>query len=121
MTTGRDRGVATVMAVLLVQVLVIAALGGSVVAAVALAHARASAVADLAALSGAQAWGEGCGAAAVVASANGMTLGSCTADGQDVRVEVIAPLPQAAIRAVRLLGASLPEIRAAARAGPASG
>lgn len=95
-----------------VLLLVGAALG--VVAALVVAHRAAQSGADLAALAGAQALGQGsdgCGAAAETASANGVRLRGCATLGRVVEVRVSAPGP-------RWLGQTS-DLSARARAGPA--
>ena len=106
-----ERGSATVYAVsLLAALLAVAAAlawaGGAVVA-----HRRAQAAADLAALAGASHPESGCAQADAVAGANGATLLECRAAGGHVwvTVEVIGP---------PLVG-RIPHLAARAHAGPA--
>lgn len=88
----------------IVGILAILVIIGGVVAAAGIAHAsavRAQAVADLAALAGAEcrqsglvfagASGDGCDCARQVAQANEVILGACSQDGFDVRVTIDAP------------------------------
>lgn len=106
-----ERGSATVYAVALMAVVlsVAAALawaGGAVVA-----HRRAQAAADLAALAGASHPESGCARAEAVADANGASLLHCRAAGGHVwvMVEVIGP---------QMVG-RVPRLAARAHAGPA--
>jgi secretion/DNA translocation related TadE-like protein len=88
-----------------------AALG--VVAALFHAHRVAQSAADLAALAGATALadgGDGCGAAAGIATANGAALDACRVQGSDLTVTVRVTGP-------RWLGQSA-DLVAQARAGP---
>jgi secretion/DNA translocation related TadE-like protein len=74
------------------------------------AHRKAQAAADLAALAGATALRDGrdpCGVAAQVAIANGVTTQTCATDGSGVEVSVVVRLPE-------VLGNR--EVRARARA-----
>jgi secretion/DNA translocation related TadE-like protein len=100
-----------VVACLGVLMLLGAALG--VVAAMVVAHRRAEAAADLAALAAAHAvqlGGDACVQAARVARGNGAGLTSCAVTGQDVVIEVVVPGP-------RWLGQRA-DLRARSRAGP---
>ena len=93
-------------------VLVGAALG--VVGAMVNAHRVAQSAADLAALAGAEAVGDGrspCAAASRIADANGADVTACVVDGRDVAVEVTVTGP-------RWLGQEH-DLVAEARAGPA--
>ncbi|MBM0123816.1 Rv3654c family TadE-like protein [Pimelobacter simplex] len=112
-----ERGAATVLAVTLAGVLLLVGAATGVVGAIVVAHRRAQAAADLAALAGAVAVGHSgrdpCAAAAGVAQANGAVLATCQVDGADVLVEVRVGGP-------RWLGQDQ-DLMAAARAGPASG
>jgi len=106
-----ERGSATVYAVsLLAALLAVAAAlawaGGAVVA-----HRRAQAAADLAALAGASHPGSGCAQAETVAGANGATLLECRSDGGHVWVTVEVTGPP-------LVG-RVPRLAARAHAGPA--
>lgn len=111
-----QRGAATVVAVALAGVLLLVGAATGVVGAIVVAHRRAQAAADLAALAGAVAQGRGqdpCAAAAEVAGVNGAVVATCRVDGADVLVEVRVAGP-------RWLGQDR-DLLAAARAGPASG
>jgi secretion/DNA translocation related TadE-like protein len=81
----------TVLAVALLGFLLLVTAALGVVAAIVVAHRRAQAAADLAALAGAAAWqraADACGEAGAVAAANHARLSSCQVAGQDVMVTV---------------------------------
>jgi secretion/DNA translocation related TadE-like protein len=108
-----ERGAATVVVMAGVGLLMVVALGIGGAEGLLLAHRRAQAAADLAALAGAGArasGGDPCAAAAAVASANEAELRSCAVVPVGVDVVVAVPGPQ-------LLGRS-PMLTARARAGP---
>ena len=108
-----DRGAATVLAVAFLGVLVLVGAALGVVGAMVNAHRVAQAAADLAALAGAEAIGDGaspCDAASRIATANGAGITQCAVDGRDVRVEVTVTGP-------RWLGQQH-DLVAEARAGP---
>jgi secretion/DNA translocation related TadE-like protein len=110
-----ERGSATLFAVAVVGLLVLVGAALGVVGAMVHAHRVAQSAADLAALAGAQARGDGrdpCAAAASNAQANGAAVDSCTVDGFDVRVRVTVVGP-------RWLG-QRHDLSAEARAGPAA-
>lgn len=119
MTTWRseDRGMAVVWSLALVNVLLLAGFASSAVAALAVARQRAAAVADIAALSAAQALADPCGRAAQVAGENGMALTRCEPDGVDAVVQVSAPAPAIVVRLLGFLGRPADDVRASARAG----
>lgn len=108
-----ERGSASIVVVALAGVLLLIGLAASHVTATAVAHRRAQAAADLAALAGAGAHQRGedpCPVAADVAARNHARLASCVDHGKDVVVEVTVEGPE-------LLGlAATPTGRA--RAGP---
>lgn len=113
------RGAATVLAVAMAGVLLLVGAATGVVGAIVVAHRRAQAAADLAALAGATALAGGrtghpgrdpCPAAAEVAEANGAVLATCLVDGADVVVGVRVSGP-------RWLGQDR-DLSASARAGP---
>jgi len=112
-------GSATVLVVVLVGVLVMVALLGAAGAGVLVAHRRASAAADLAALAAADALGPGragtraCSAAGRVSAANGAEMMSCEVQGDDVLVRV-------GIEARPITGWWSLTVPARARAGPVS-
>ena len=89
---GQDeRGAATVLAVAFLGVLVLVGAALGVVGAMVHAHRVAQSAADLAALAGAEAVGDGgdaCSAAAGIAAANGADLTVCEVAARDVRVQV---------------------------------
>jgi secretion/DNA translocation related TadE-like protein len=100
-------------AVACLGLLLLVGAGLGVVTALVTDHRRAQTAADLAALAGALAvtrGGDGCGAAAQVAGANGANLSACRLAGLDVRVTVVVTGP-------RWLGAHA-DLAAEARAGP---
>ena len=108
-----ERGAATVLAIAFLGVLVLVAAALGVVGAMVHAHRVAQSAADLAALAGAEAVGDGddpCTAAARIAGANGADLTACRVEVRDVRVEVTVAGP-------RWLGQTH-DLVAEARAGP---
>lgn len=108
-----ERGVATVYAVGLVAVLVVASVLLTLVASLFVGRREAEKAADLAALAGAQAHqagADGCAAARERAEQNGAAVTSCALDGADVLVEV-------EVRGRRLLARLA--VPGRARAGPA--
>lgn len=105
---ARERGAATVLLVCLLTLLLVVTGAVLAVSRVAVARAKVSAAADLAALAAASA-GE-CSAATTVAAANGGVLASCEAVGPDFQVSVSLPV-------VVLSGREL-TLSAQARAGP---
>ncbi|HWU21803.1 MAG TPA: Rv3654c family TadE-like protein [Nocardioides sp.] len=114
MSTGDQRGGATVLVVAVLGVLLLLGAALGVAGAMIAAHRRAQAAADLAALGAArvlQTGGDACGQAAVLAGANGAVLTTCTVEGADVRVEVTAEGPH-------WLGQTA-DLAAESRAGPA--
>lgn len=115
MTPGGDRGAAAVLVLALAGLLSLVGATTSAVAAVAVARQRAAAVADLAALAGAQHALEGqavaCGWAARVADESAAALRSCRLDGDVVAVVSLVRPPGPLGR----LGVAT----AQARAGPA--
>lgn len=88
----RERGSATVHVAVLLVGLTMVALLGAVGGSLLVAHRRAAAAADLAALAAAEARDSGPGAACVAAArvseANRAALTRCRVDGRDVVVEV---------------------------------
>lgn len=115
--TGTDRGAATVLALALVHLLLLLGMVGAVIGSIALTRARAATIADLAALAGAQSWGDPCTDARSVAEANGMATVSCAIDGTDVVVEIAAPTPDVVGRWFAMIGREPTPVRASARAG----
>ena len=112
--TGDQRGAATVLAVAMTGVLLLAGAAAGVVGAIVVAHRQAQAAADLAALAGASTLavggGDACRAASGVATANDAELRSCSVLGSDVLVEVVVAGP-------RWLGQDQ-DLVGTARAGP---
>lgn len=108
-----QRGSASVLAVVLVGALSVAAVLVAAVGAVVADQRRVASAADLAALAGAaavQSGGDGCASAAAVARRNAARLASCAVVGSAVTVRTS--------RETRpLLGTRL-TVRSAARAGP---
>lgn len=93
-----DAGASSVLllAVLMVALVLVGAVGG--LSGAVLARHRATAAADLAALAGAdvlagRAPGEACAAAAEVAAANGARLSQCSAEGTDLLVGTLVTPP----------------------------
>jgi secretion/DNA translocation related TadE-like protein len=111
---GRDdTGAASLFAIACLSVLLLVGAALGVVAAVVAAHRTAQSAADLAALAGAAAVGDGldgCAAAARIAGANGARLDGCQVWGRDVTVDVTVTGPE-------WLGQS-GDLGAQARAGP---
>ena len=113
---GAERGAGTVMALAIIAVLLVLAVGVVGLIQAQAAAGRARLAADLAALGGATALsslvapGDPCAVAGTVAQANGATLTGCTVDGEDVTVHVAV--------GVRVLGVGR-TAAASARAGPA--
>ena len=116
--TSRERGAATVWSLALVNVLLLVGLGAAAVGALAVTRQRAATVADVAAVAGAQALVDACVDAVAIVEANGMATVACQLDGVDVVIEVRAEAPPVVSRLFGLLGRSVPEVRATARAGP---
>ena len=109
-----ERGAVTVLAVAMLAVLVLVASAIAVGEAMVVAHRRAQAAADLAALASAQAVQHArdpCDAASRVATANGAALTACAVAGYDVTISVTVAGP-------RWLGAH-GDFGARAKAGPA--
>jgi secretion/DNA translocation related TadE-like protein len=108
-----DRGAVTVLALAVLAMLILLTAGFGVAEAIVVAHRRAQAAADLAALAAAQAIQRArdpCGEASTVAAGNGAALDQCRIDGEDVLVTARVPGP-------RWLGAH-GDLSAQARAGP---
>ena len=113
-----DGGAATVWSLALVNVLLLVGLAAAAVGALAVTRQRAATVADVAAVTGAQALGDPCSEAGAVVAANAMTTVSCRLDGVDVVIDVSTPAPPVVERLIGILGRTVPEVRASARAGP---
>ncbi len=113
-----ERGAATVWSLALVTVLLVFGLAAAAVGALAVTRQRAATVADVAAVTGAQALVDPCTEATAIVEANGMVVVACGFDGADVVVDVSTPAPPVVHRLLALLGRGVPEVRASARAGP---
>lgn len=114
--TAAERGAATVLVTACLGLLLLLGCALAVVAAMVVAHRSAQAAADLAALAGAVAAGQGgdpCAAASAVAADNGARLVRCATVGPEVSVEVEVAGPA-------WLG-QRHDLAAAARAGPDPG
>lgn len=118
---SRERGSASVLALVMVSVLVTVALVAGALGGLLAGQRRAAAAADLAALAGAEAAGPGGGAglgggaceqADAIAAANQARLTSCAIDGPEVTVSVDV--------GVRLLAGVEVAVRGEARAGPSA-
>ncbi|WP_268916227.1 MULTISPECIES: Rv3654c family TadE-like protein [Actinomyces] len=113
---GGEHGSGTVMALAIIAVLLVLAVGATALMQAQAAAGRARLAADLAALGGATALSsilapaEPCSVARQVAEANGAVLTGCTVEGEDVTVRVVV--------GVSVLGVGR-AASAAARAGPA--
>lgn len=112
-----EAGAATVWALALLHLILLAALVSSGAGGLALTRQRAATVADIAALAGAQAVADPCGAAHAAASANGMELPECRWDGTDLVVTVRANPPAVVGRLAVFLGRDPAPVTASARAG----
>lgn len=95
-----QRGAATVLVVAMAGVLLLVGAASGVVAAIVVAHRKAQAAADLAALAGASTLADPvrsardpCAIAGEVAAANDADLTSCSVEGQDLVVEVTVAGP----------------------------
>jgi secretion/DNA translocation related TadE-like protein len=111
----RERGAATLMVLAMAGLVLMIGAALGVVGAMVVAHRRAQAAADLAALAGAVALArgdDGCVTAGEVAVANGGTLASCLSAEGDVRVVV-------AVAGPHVLG-QVADLSARARAGSVS-
>jgi hypothetical protein len=120
-TLRSDAGIAVLWATVLINVLLMGAVGVGAFGTAVASRAQAAAIADLAAIAAVQ--GAGCSSAGDLAQSNGMSVTSCTHEGGDVTVEVVAPAPGLLVRLAELLGQPPPVIRAAASAsvGPVAG
>lgn len=111
----------TLVAVALLGVLSVFGVLGLGLAQWAVAAARLSSAADIAALAGANAGGasgaDPCARAEAAAAANGTALVECLVDGSDVVATVQAPAPPFATRVAALLGRETSVLQRSARAG----
>lgn len=113
-TSGGEAGAATVLVLAMVGLLCFVVVGLAASVGLVRSQRVAQSGADLAALAGATALGDGfsaCDAAAEVAGANGTDLTECVVAGRQVRVAVRVPGAQWLGREV--------DVVAGARAGPA--
>lgn len=115
---ARDEGVATVAALGLVSVLLVAAFVAVVVGQQASARGQLSSAADIAALAAAQSLDDPCQAAAESAAANAVTLAECRVEGLDVVLTVTRPAAPLTVRLLGWLGHAARDLVAVARAGP---
>ena len=107
----------TLVAVALLGVLSVFGVLGLGLAQWAIAAARLTSAADIAALAGANADADACARAATAAAANGTALVECLVDGSDVVATVQAPAPPFATRVAALLGRETSVLQRSARAG----
>jgi secretion/DNA translocation related TadE-like protein len=112
-----DRGVGTVLGVMLGAILLAAGVVAGALVSVSVGHQRASVAADLAALAAAS---HGCDAAEAVARAQGAVGVTCSAEGADAVVTVALPPPVMLQRIAAWTGHEAPAIASSARAGRAS-
>lgn len=115
-----DRGAATIYVMAMALICLVAAVAAVAIGEVAIARARTSSAADLAALAAAdnRQSGAPCERAGSVASAGGARLASCEQVGSDVLVMVEAQLPPMVRVLAGAAGQGAPTIRVVARAGP---
>lgn len=113
-----DEGVALVWALALVSVILLAGLLSAGVGVRALERARASTVADVAALAGAQSPDDPCAAAARAAGGSDMAVQTCSVEGDDVIVTVEAATDPLVARLLAFLGQPPGSVTATSRAGP---
>ena len=119
MKSSKDEdGVVVVWALALMSVLMLTGVLGAVVISQADLRSRAGAVADLAALAGAQASGDACTAAEAVVVTNGLRLIECARDGPDVVVSIRAESPDVMRPFLAFVGSGTRYVTATARAGP---
>lgn len=116
-TPEGERGSMTVVAIAFTLVITMFGVVGLGLAQWAVAAARLSSAADIAALAGAQSSPDACATAMRAAQANGTTLVDCVVDGTDVVATVQAPAPPFAARVATLLGRSASVLQRSARAG----
>lgn len=119
----RDAGVATLLAVAVMLLTMVAGAVSVGMGELVAARAGASSAADLAALAGAAAITQGtapaCVAARRVAAQNDTALIACEVTGMDVEVTVQRRAPSIVRAAARVAGRSAPALRVSARAGQA--
>ena len=112
-----DRGVGTVLGVILGVVVLSSGIVVSALVSIHVAHQRASVTADLAALAAAS---HGCAAAQRVALAHGAVSVSCFEQAGDAVVTVAMPAPPMLVRVATWTGHEAPAIARSSRAGSAS-
>lgn len=106
----------------LIAVIAFAALVAVSVGSLAVTRQRAAAVADIAAVAGAQSSGDRCASAAVVVSGNDLRLAACRVEGDDVVVRVAAPAPAIVGHLLALVGGGVgDQVQVSARAGLPAG
>lgn len=110
-----DRGIATIWAAALMQVLLVVALVAMAMGSLVVTRFRVSTVADLAAIAAVQ--GAGCADARALARVHAMHVSSCEIVGADAVVRVVGRPPGPLVRLTSWLGRDAPEISARARAG----
>jgi secretion/DNA translocation related TadE-like protein len=115
---SHEDGVAMVWALALFGLLLTATSIAAVVIMQAVARQRVAAIADVAALVGAQTLTDPCASAASSAYANDATLQACVFDGRDIVVTISQPAPEFVARVLMLFGQPSPQVYASARAGP---
>jgi secretion/DNA translocation related TadE-like protein len=113
-----DRGAATVTALALVSVVLVAALVALAVGQQVLVRQQTATAADVAALGAAQATADPCEVARQLVTANGAQLIGCQSDGVDVVVTAGRAAPPLVRRLFGLLGTTAPGVTATVRAGP---
>ena len=115
-----DRGSATPLVVMVVVLTLAVGSAALAVGNFAVARARASSVADAAALAGAShdLEGDQCAAAAKIVSRSSANLLACRIEGLDVLVTVVTPAPAILRRLAAAAGESAPDLTVSARAGP---
>ena len=112
-----DRGVGTVLGVMLGVVVMGTGVVISAVVSISVAHQRAAVAADLSAIAGAA---HGCPAAEQVAMAQGALGVACHIEAKDAIVTVAMPAPEALQRVAAWSGRQAPVIASTSRAGVAS-
>jgi secretion/DNA translocation related TadE-like protein len=113
---GDDRGIATVWAAALMQLLLVVAALALAMGSLVVARFRVATVADLAAVAAVQ--GTGCADAQALVRIHAMDVRTCTVVGADVVVEVVGRPPAPLVRLSSWLGHGAPEVTAMSRAGP---
>lgn len=117
MKTRDDRGSMSVFVVAILSIVMLIGVVGLGLGQWAVAAARLSSAADLAALAAADAVVDPCGQAERVARANDTMLIGCTREGDDVVATVQSATPPFAQRIAALLGRTASALQRSARAG----